>query len=67
VQAGLLRAVKRGVFEITDAGRELLARQPSKIDFHLLMSYPTSQSFTGGRSKSEDKSNLRRQKSRAPT
>jgi len=45
VQASLLRAVKRGVFEITDLGRELLAQNPSKIDFRLLMTYPTFQAF----------------------
>jgi restriction system protein len=45
VQAGLLRAVKRGVFEITDQGQELLAQKPEKIDFRLLMRYPEFQEF----------------------
>ena len=45
VQAGLLRAVQRGVFEITNRGRELLARNPDKIDFRLLMSFPEFQEF----------------------
>lgn len=45
VQAGLLRAVKRGVFEITDRGRELLTRKPDKIDFRFLMTYPEFQAF----------------------
>jgi restriction system protein len=45
LQAGLLRAVKRGVFEITDRGRDLLARNPTKIDFRFLMTYPEFQEF----------------------
>jgi restriction system protein len=40
-----LRAVKRGVFEITDRGRDLLARNPTKIDFRFLMTYPEFQEF----------------------
>jgi restriction system protein len=45
VQAGLLRAVKRGVFEITDRGREELAKQPESIDFRFLMTFPEFQEF----------------------
>jgi restriction system protein len=45
VQAGLLRAVKRGVFEITEEGRELLKRPPPKIDFDFLMAYPAFRAF----------------------
>ncbi len=45
VQAGLLRAVKRGVFEITDRGREELAKHPERIDFRFLMTFPEFQEF----------------------
>lgn len=45
VQAGLLRAVKRGVFEITDEGRELLKTPPPRIDFDFLMAYPSFRAF----------------------
>jgi restriction system protein len=45
VQAGLLRAVKRGVVEITNRGNELLATKPEKIDFRLLMTFPEFQEF----------------------
>lgn len=46
VQAGLLRSVKRGVFEITDRGRELLARSPVKVDYALLLTYPEFKEFS---------------------
>lgn len=45
VQAELLRSVRRGVFEITNQGRELLKRNPERIDFKLLMTYPAFQAF----------------------
>jgi restriction system protein len=40
VQAGLLKSVRRGVFEITDAGKSLLAESPSRITIEILMRYP---------------------------
>lgn len=62
VQAGLLRAVKRGVFEITDRGRELLSRKPAKIDFRFLMIYPEFQAFhersVAGQRRAGDTSNM---------
>lgn len=45
VQAGLLRSVKRGVFEITDRGRELLAKGPPRISVDLLLEYPEFRAF----------------------
>lgn len=39
-QAGLLRTVERGVFEITDRGREVLASKPERIDSAFLKRFP---------------------------
>lgn len=38
--AGLLQAPRRGVFCITQRGRDLLARQPTRIDLRTLQQYP---------------------------
>ena len=51
-QAGLLRSPKRGVFQITDAGRALLAENPPQIDVALLDRY---ESFRQFRSRRRDK------------
>jgi 5-methylcytosine-specific restriction enzyme B len=39
-KAGLLENSKRGVFHITEHGRELLKNNPSRIDINLLKQYP---------------------------
>lgn len=39
-KAGLLENSKRGVFHITEQGRELLKNNPSRIDINLLKQYP---------------------------
>lgn len=44
-QAGLLSSPKRGVFTITPAGLELLAKDPSRIDNTLLNSYQEFRDF----------------------
>lgn len=44
-QAGLLEVPKRGYHQITEAGRELLAQNPEKIDNVLLRNYPAFQEF----------------------
>ena len=44
-QAGLLRSPKRGLFAITDAGRTLLAENPTKIDVELLDRYESFRAF----------------------
>lgn len=56
VQAGLLRAVKRGVFEVTDRGRELLATKPARIDLGTLLSFPEFQAFRARSRASQDRS-----------
>lgn len=38
--AGLLQAPRRGVFCITQRGRDLLARQPTRIDLRTLQQFP---------------------------
>lgn len=44
-QAGLLEQPKRGVVQITQRGRDVLASNPTKIDTGLLEIYPEFQSF----------------------
>jgi Mrr restriction endonuclease-like protein len=47
-QAGLLRAVKKGHFQITDSGRDLLAKNPRVIDVKFLVAnYPEIREFLG--------------------
>ena len=38
--AGLVEKVRRGVYRITAEGKRLLAREPDRIDLHLLRTYP---------------------------
>lgn len=45
IQAGLLQSVRRGVFEITDAGRSLLAENLPRITNETLMRYPQFVAF----------------------
>src|ERR1700730_14951806 len=40
MKAGLVSFPSRGTFAATDAGRTLLARNPSRIDVELLRQYP---------------------------
>ncbi len=51
-QAGLFHSSKRGVFQITDDGRALLAQNPPQIDIALLDRYETFREF---RSRRKDK------------
>ncbi|NUS38764.1 MAG: restriction endonuclease [Lysobacter sp.] len=44
-QAGLLSSPRRGVFVITNAGRELLARNPQSVDNNTLNSYKAFRDF----------------------
>lgn len=44
-QAGLVRQPRRGVVEITDRGRALLAENPERIDNRLLERFPEFRSF----------------------
>jgi restriction system protein len=44
-QAGLLRSPKRGTFQITEAGRALLAENPNQIDAALLNRYEAFREF----------------------
>jgi restriction system protein len=48
MKAGLVRFPSRGTFVATDAGRELLARNPSRIDVDLLRQYPSFEEFHRG-------------------
>lgn len=50
MKAGLISFPKRGVFVATDAGKALLATQPTIIDVDLLKSYPAFVEFYGAAS-----------------
>jgi restriction system protein len=47
-KAGLVSSPKRGTFVATDAGRDLLTRNPSHIDLDLLRKYPSFEEFYRG-------------------
>ena len=53
-QAGLLRAPKRGWFQITDAGQALLRERPARIDVALLDRYEAFRDFRSRRRASTD-------------
>jgi restriction system protein len=44
-KAGLLRYARRGIFEITDRGRAVLAKNPAKIDKSILDQFPEFREF----------------------
>lgn len=44
-EAGLLEAVRRGVYRITERGREVLRAPPQRIDIPFLMQFPEMQAF----------------------
>jgi restriction system protein len=48
-QAGLLHNPKRGIFQITDLGKGLLAETPSRIDVTVLERYDAFRDFRGRR------------------
>jgi restriction system protein len=48
-QAGLLQSPRRGLFRITDRGREVLARNPSRIDVSLLDQFEEFRAFRSRR------------------
>ena len=48
MKAGLVSFPSRGKFVATDAGRALLARNPSRIDVDLLRQYPSFEEFYRG-------------------
>src|SRR5262249_3837585 len=48
MKAGLVAFPRRGTFVATDAGRALLARNPSRIDVDLLRQYPSFEEFYRG-------------------
>jgi restriction system protein len=48
MKAGLVSFPKRGTFVATDAGKKLLAQNPSHIDIDLLRQYPSFNEFYNG-------------------
>jgi restriction system protein len=58
-QAGLLASPKRGFFTITQTGKELLAKNPEKIDISVLEQYPEFIEFKNRKKdKSENKAQV---------
>src|SRR5476649_1491193 len=48
MKAGLVTFPRRGTFVATDAGRTLLATNPSRIDIDILRQYPSFEEFYQG-------------------
>lgn len=46
-KAGLLETTRRGFYQITDRGRDLLEKQPKTINVELLRQYPEFREFEG--------------------
>lgn len=55
MKAGLLATPKRGLFEITDRGREVLKHPPASIDVKFLLQYQAFQDFRNARPASNAK------------
>lgn len=53
-QAGLLLTPRRGHFQVTPRGREVLASPPTRIDIRFLEQYPELQAFRGARADGDD-------------
>jgi len=53
-QAGLLRAVRRGVHQITDRGRDVLKKNPQRIDIRFLDQFPEFLEFRSKKTDEED-------------
>lgn len=54
VKAGLIEQIRRGVFQATDRGRELLATNPERIDNRTLAKYDEFRAFVGKSAPSGD-------------
>lgn len=52
-KAGLIELTKRAHFRITDAGRQVLANSPKRIDVKYLMKFPGFQEFRNGQGDKE--------------
>lgn len=53
-KAGLIRTLRRGVYQITDRGREVLSQNPAAIDKPYLLRFPEFQEFARRDSGDED-------------
>jgi len=56
-KAGLLETPKRGLFQITDAGKALLATNPPELKINTLMQYESFREFREGKSNQTEKEN----------
>jgi restriction system protein len=57
-KAGLLSSPKRGVIQITDRGREVLSKKPTRIDRALLEQFPEFVEFQTKSSKSQESNEI---------
>ncbi|MEZ5313293.1 MAG: restriction endonuclease [Thermoanaerobaculia bacterium] len=53
-RAGLIESVGRGVYRITDGGREVLASDPARIDLKFLDQFPGHREFRSGPKKADE-------------
>ena len=58
-KAGLLENSKRGIFHITEQGREILKNNPTKIDIKYLKQYPPFREWQEASIKTDDKRSKR--------
>lgn len=65
-KAGALKRIKRGVFQITDRGKELLRKHPEKITVKTLSEFPEFVSFHKGDSTSNDKPDVKLESTQTP-
>lgn len=56
-RAGLIESPRRGIYQITDRGREVLAREPERIDLKFLDQFPGHREFRGA-AKTESESGV---------
>lgn len=65
-KAGVLNRVKRGVFQITDRGRELLGENPEKVTVKMLSRYPEFIQFHKGSEQSAAAGQIEKEASETP-
>jgi restriction system protein len=53
-KAGLVLSVRRGVYQLTERGRALMATKPARVDVDYLARYPEFEEFRKGGSVADD-------------
>lgn len=57
-KAGLLRSVRRGVYQVSDAGKQVLANKPAVITNDTLAKFPSFRTFIDGGEERDDQAPL---------